>query len=77
MFDFAVIADLTVLGGSVYSCMGNMEDQDYTQQCVHSVTLRKGVAEKTLEENSVETKIKEVITNYSEEASSQSLMGDF
>ena len=77
MFDFAVIADLTVPGGSVSSCMGNMEDQDYTQQCVHSVTLRQGVSQKTLEENSSETKIKAVITNCFEEATSQSLKGDF
>lgn len=76
MSDFAVIADLTVPGGSV-SCMSNMEDQDYTQQCVHSVTLRQGVAQKTLEENSSETKIKAVITNCFKEASSQSLKGDF
>lgn len=75
--DFAVIADLTVPGGSVSSCMGNMEDQDYTQQCVHSLTLRQGVAQKTLEENSSETKIKAVSTNYFDDASSQSLKGDF
>ena len=77
MFDFAVIADLTIPGGSVSSCMGNMEDQYYTQQCVHSVTLRKGVAQKTLEENCSKTKIKAVITNCFEEATSQSLNGDF
>ena len=77
MFDFAVIVDLTVLGGSVSSCMGNMEDQDYTQQYVHGVTLRQGVAQKTLEENYSETKIKAVITNCFEEATSQSLKGDF
>ena len=70
MFDFVVIVDLTVPGGSVSSCMGNMEDQDYTQQCVHSVTLRQGVAPKTLEQNSSKTKIKEVITNCFEEANS-------
>ena len=77
MFDFAVIAYLIVPGGSVSSCMGNMEDQACTQQCVHSVTLRKGVAQKTLEENSSETKIKVVITNCFEEVTSQSLKGDF
>ena len=43
----------------------------------NSVTLSQGVAQKTLEENSSETKIKEVITNCFEEASSQSLKGDF
>lgn len=71
--DFAVIADLTVPGGSV----ANMEDQDDTQQCVHSFTLRHGVAQKILEENSSETKIKAVSTNCCEDASSQSPKGEY
>jgi hypothetical protein len=80
VFAFYNIVDglkMLVVPGGYVSCIANMEDQDYTQQCVHSFTLRQGVAQKILEENSSETKIKEVSTNCCEDASIQSPKGDF
>lgn len=75
--DLAVIADLTVPGGGVSSCIANMEDQDYIQQCAHTFTSRQGVVQKTLKENSPETMIKSVNKNCCEDASSQLPKGDF
>ena len=73
--DFSLIAYST--GGSVSSCIDNMEDQYYIQQCIHTFTLRKSVAQNTLKENSPKTNIKLVSKKGCKDASNQLSKGDF